>query len=131
VSVGRPVIPTVDAPTAAARLGEGAGGTPDGTTPLLVDVRERHEFVAVRVPGAALVPTSTFVARYRALPTDRPLLVICHSGSRSAAVTGFLLHNGYADVTNVAGGLDGWLRAGLAVRRGPLEAGEGELPGQP
>jgi hydroxyacylglutathione hydrolase len=56
------------------------------------------------------------------------LLVICHTGSRSAAVAGFLARGGRTDVVNVAGGMDAWERAGLPVRRGPVEPGEGGLP---
>ena len=55
-------------------------------------------------------------------------MVICHSGSRSAAVTGFLARSGRTDVVNVAGGMDAWERAGLPIRRGQVEPGEGELP---
>jgi rhodanese-related sulfurtransferase len=74
-----------------------------------------------------LVPTSAFVARRGELPADRPLLVICHLGNRSAVVTGYLARLGRADVANVVGGMDAWARAGLPIRRGPLEPGEGEL----
>jgi 3-mercaptopyruvate sulfurtransferase SseA len=31
-------------------------------------------------------------------------------------------------VVNVAGGMEAWERAGLPIRRGPVEPGEGELP---
>ena len=72
---------------------------------------------------------STFAARVGELPTDRPLLLICHLGGRSAAAAGFLIRAGRTDVTNVAGGMDAWERAGLPVRRGPVAAGEGELAG--
>ena len=116
-------LPTVDVAEADRRLRE------DPARPLLLDVRERNEFSAVRAPGAVLLPTSTFTARIAELPLNRPLLVICHSGGRSAAVTGFLTRTGRADVVNVAGGMDAWERAGLAVRRGPVEPGEGTLPG--
>jgi rhodanese-related sulfurtransferase len=44
--------------------------------------------------------------------------VICASGSRSAAATGFLLRSGWTDVTNVAGGTTEWERRGLPVNRG-------------
>jgi adenylyltransferase/sulfurtransferase len=125
MTFGRPSVPSVDAARAAARLAEPTG---NARAPLLLDVRERHEFVAARIPGAVLLPTSSFLAGYEALPRDRPLLVFCQSGSRSAAVTGFLMRQGFPDVTNVAGGLEGWLRAGFDVRRGPLAPGEGVLP---
>ena len=72
---------------------------------------------------------STFPARVGELPTDRPLLVICHLGGRSAAAAGFLIRTGRTDVVNVAGGMDAWDAAGLPVRRGTPDPGEGELPG--
>jgi hydroxyacylglutathione hydrolase len=114
-------VPTIDVREAERRLRE------DATKPVLVDVREAAEFAEVRAPGAVLVPTSTFMTQQSDLPTDRPLLVICHVGGRSAAVTSFLTRAGRTDVVNVAGGMDAWARAGLPVRTGPLEPGEGEL----
>lgn len=116
-------IPTITVAEADRRLRE----DPDG--PLLVDVRELGEFVTVRAPGAVLMPTSQFAARAGELPPDRPLLMICHMGGRSAAAAGYLLRAGRRDVVNVAGGMQAWEGAGLAVRRGPVDPGEGELPG--
>ena len=115
-------LPTVDVREAERRLRE------DPDRPLLIDVREPNEFAAVRAPGAVLIPTSAFAARIGELPSDRPLLVVCHVGGRSAAVTGFLVRGGRTDVANVAGGMEAWEAAGLSVRRGPLESGEGDLP---
>lgn len=97
--------------------------------PLLVDVREPNEFVAVRAEGAVLLPLSRFVVDHPALPSDRPLLMICHSGARSHNATAYLQARGWPDVTNVAGGTAAWERAGLPVRRGMPAAGEGDLPG--
>ena len=68
------------------------------------------------------------MTRVGELPADRPLLVVCHVGGRSASVAGYLIRAGRTDVVNVAGGMDAWERAGLPVRRGPLEPGEGDLP---
>jgi rhodanese-related sulfurtransferase len=120
----RPEIPRIDVREAAAVAAVGGAGGPGA--PLLVDVRERNEFLEVRVPGAVLYPTSSFLLRFEELPRDRPLHVICNSGSRSAAVTAWLLRNGWSDVHDVAGGMASWLRAGLEVRRGPLAPGEGD-----
>ena len=116
-----PDIPAVDALEADRRLREDVG------RPTLLDVREPDEFVAIRAPGAALFPTSTFVLRIAELPRDRPILVICRSGNRSASVTDYLLRSGWADVVNISGGMIIWERAGLPVRRGPTTPGEGLL----
>ena len=115
-------IPTVDVTEAERRLREDPAG------PILLDVREPAEFAAVRAPGAVLVPTSQFMTRVGELPADRPLLVVCHVGGRSAAVAGYLIRAGRTDVANVAGGMEAWERAGLPVRRGPVAPGEGDLP---
>ena len=117
-----PPIPTIDVTEAERRLRE------DPARPILLDVREASEFAEVRAPGAVLVPTSTFMTRVEELPADRPLLVVCHLGGRSAAVAGYLIRAGRTDVVNVAGGMDAWERAGLPVRRGAVESGEGDLP---
>jgi rhodanese-related sulfurtransferase len=116
-------IPTIDVIEAERRLRE------DATTPILLDVREPNEFDEVRVPGAVLVPTSVFMTRVAELPADRPLMVMCHMGGRSAAVAGYLIRAGRTDVVNVAGGMDAWERADLPVHRGAVEPGEGDLPG--
>ena len=117
-------IPVVDVIEASARLGDAGGAS----APLLVDVREPTEFRDVRVEGAALVPMSAFAARHAELPKDRPLLMMCAAGSRSAAAAAFLLRSGWTDVANVDGGIVAWQRAGLPVRRGEPEPGEGDLP---
>jgi rhodanese-related sulfurtransferase len=111
-------VPSVEPRDAAKRL---AG--PE--RPLLVDVRERDEFEEARIADAVLVPMSELQARASSLP-ERPLLVYCHSGSRSMAATNFLRTLG-RDATNVAGGIVAWSRAGLPVRTGAPGPGEGEL----
>jgi rhodanese-related sulfurtransferase len=116
-------IPSISVTDAEARL-----RTESDPRPLLVDVREPGEFEGVRAGGAALVPMSTFVTAHGELPKDRPLLVVCAAGGRSAAATAFLLRSGWSDVSNVDGGMTAWERAGLPVRRGPIAAGEGVLP---
>ncbi len=118
-----PALPTIDVTEAERRMRE------DPAAPILLDVREANEFEEVRAPGAVLMPMSSFAARAGELPPDRPLMVVCHLGGRSAAAAGFLIRSGRADVVNVAGGMDAWERAGLPVRNGAPAPGEGDLPG--
>lgn len=115
-------IPGIDVTETATRL---AGGGPE--TPLLLDVREPVELQGARVEGAAHLPISVFQQRYTELPQDRQILVMCATGNRSAAVTAFLLRNGWTDVLNVEGGISAWRRSGFPVKSGPIEPGEGEL----
>jgi rhodanese-related sulfurtransferase len=94
---------------------------------VLLDIRERDEFAQVRVEGSLFIPMSQLGARLFEVPKDRPIVVICASGSRSQSVTEHLLSSGWTDVGSVAGGISTWERMGLPVRRGPVEPGEGRL----
>ncbi len=114
-------IPQVDVIEAHRRLTEPVAGE---AAPILVDVREVGEFVQARAVGAVLLPLSQFMGRYRELPTDRPLLVICAAGGRSTQAAAFLLANGWDDVTNVIGGTVSWMASGLPARSGPPAADE-------
>ncbi len=116
-------IPALSVADAASRLEDGSA--------LMVDVREVHEFVALRVADSLLVPLSQLGARVADIPSDRPLMLVCRSGARSGRATLFLLQQGYPDVSNVAGGMIAWEAAGLPTRSGPLEPGEGETPATP
>ena len=119
----RDLPPTIDVAELDRRL-----SSSDEPRAMLVDVRELAEIVAVRIDGLVVMPLSQFAIRYRELPTDRPLLVICASGGRSGMASSHLNASGYA-ASNVVGGMHAWERAGLPVRRGPLDPGEGDLPG--
>ncbi|MBA2382685.1 MAG: rhodanese-like domain-containing protein [Chloroflexi bacterium] len=122
-----PGIPSID-PRGAATATDPTGAIDDAARPLIVDVREGDEFARERIAGVVLVPLSQFRDRHAELPKNRPLLMICQAGSRSSSATMFLLQNGWTDVRNVTGGMDGWAAAGLPVRTGPPDPGEGELP---
>ena len=122
-----PTVPSIAPKDAAAALDAAATTAEPATRPLLVDVREADEFAAERVDGAVLLPISQFVQRFRELPRDRPLLVLCAAGSRSTSATMYLLQNGWSDVRNVTGGMIGWRYAGLPIRSGPPGPGEGDL----
>ena len=118
-----PSVPSIDPAEAERRLRE---GDPDGRMPLLVDVRNPDELVESRVAGARWIPLPELAARFDELPRDRPLFMICRSGSRSAAATAFLAGRGWSEVSNVTGGMIGWQWAKLPAVSGPLAPGEGD-----
>ena len=104
---GQPRVPTVDAEEAATRLDAGA---------LLVDVREQAEWDQARIPGAVHRPLATIDDWYPDLPTDRDIVVQCHTGGRSAQVVKALTSQaGMDNVFNLAGGIVAWANAGQPV----------------
>jgi hydroxyacylglutathione hydrolase len=82
----------------------------------ILDVRSAAEFDDAHVPGALNVPYTRLAAHIHDLPTDRPIVVHCAVGGRSAPATAYLKSRGF-DASNVVGGFNAWKRAS-----GPIEA---------
>jgi rhodanese-related sulfurtransferase len=72
----------------------------------VVDVREPNEYAGGHVPGAINQPLSRFDPRQ--LPSDKPVILICKSGGRSASALGKARAAGREDVRHYAGGTMGW-----------------------
>jgi rhodanese-related sulfurtransferase len=81
----------------------------------LLDVRERREWDAGHIEGSVHIPMSQLGARQQELPTDRTILVVCRSGSRSGMVTQALKQAGYR-AENLDGGVLAWRSDGLELR---------------
>ena len=63
---------------------------------------------------------SEFLARVDELPGDRPLAIICRSGSRSGRVADYLTAGGeHGEVANVEGGIIAWAAEGLPYEGEP------------
>ena len=77
---------------------------------LLLDVREPRELAIASVPGAVHIPMAQVPGRLDELDRQQHIVVICHSGGRSQAVVGFLKHQGFENVSNLAGGITRWSR---------------------
>jgi NADPH-dependent 2,4-dienoyl-CoA reductase/sulfur reductase-like enzyme/rhodanese-related sulfurtransferase len=74
-----------------------------GSSALIVDVREPHEYAAGHVPGAINLPLSELRGRSEELPRDREIWIHCGVGQRSYYALRFLEQNGYK-VRNLSGG---------------------------
>jgi rhodanese-related sulfurtransferase len=89
---------------------------------LLVDVREIDEHQQVRIPGSRFLPLSALSDTYSTLPDDRPVILYCRSGNRSAHAVGALTHQaGFDNVYNMEGGIVEWYEEGLPVDTGQVE----------
>ncbi len=69
----------------------------------IVDVRSPAEFQSGAYPGAVNIPVQELDRRLGELPKDRPIVVYCASGARSAAAERMLRARGFADVVNGGG----------------------------
>ena len=109
-SDGAPVgsVPQITADALAARL---AAGEVE-----LIDVRGAAEWRDGHIDGARHVPLGYLAARLADLPADRPLVVQCRTGARSAIAASLLRRLGRDDVTNLAGGIEAWHAAHLPLR---------------
>lgn len=85
--------------------------------PYVLDVREPHEYRAGHITGAVLIPLGDLRARSAELPTDREILCVCLSGSRSGVAARQLTALGFKCL-NLGGGMAAWMRAGLPVKSG-------------
>jgi len=74
----------------------------------LIDVREGFEYEIARIDGARLIPLGEIAERADELPRDRPIVVHCHSGRRSAEAVRLLQQRGFGNIYNLEGGIDGW-----------------------
>ncbi|MBD3925297.1 adenylyltransferase/sulfurtransferase MoeZ [Nocardioides cavernae] len=77
----------------------------------LIDVREPNEFEINRIPGAKLIPKGEFLNGNALgdLPSDKPIVLHCKSGVRSAEVLAIVKGAGYADAVHVGGGVVAWV----------------------
>jgi adenylyltransferase/sulfurtransferase len=103
-SPGRKALPQISPREVAAALGGGSG-------PFLLDVREPWEWEIGNLgsSGAVLIPYAELPARTGELPRDRPVVVYCHVGVRSAIVAQTLLASGFEKVFNLKGGYLAWV----------------------
>jgi len=82
---------------------------------VLVDVRETKEYDLEHIAGALLLPLSELDAGMFPVLTDKPVVLHCAIGKRSAAAGRALIKAGHAKVLHMEGGLTAWKARGLPV----------------
>jgi hydroxyacylglutathione hydrolase len=81
----------------------------------VLDVRSANEWNEGHLPGAKHIPLGYLEDRLGEIPADRPVVVQCQSGGRSAIAASILERAGVRDVANLTGGLNAWTASGLPV----------------
>jgi hydroxyacylglutathione hydrolase len=80
---------------------------------VLVDARSPQEFETLHIPGAKNIPAPDMRKRHIELSKEATIAVICSTGMRSSLAASILQRNGFKDVRNVAGGMNGYIAAGF------------------
>jgi rhodanese-related sulfurtransferase len=105
----------VNATTAYSMIQKGA---------LLVDVREAGEIErkAFDVTEFMALPMSKFQSRIHEIPSERKVILACHSGSRSSMASRMLVSHGHRKVHNLQHGMMSWEREGMPVKQQPSQS---------
>ena len=111
----------------AAALGSSSGPGSE-VSPLVVDIRDRDDRERTgMIPGSVSIPR--IVLEWRCHPTasyshpavesfDQPVVTVCNEGYTSSLAAASLRRLGFANVTDLEGGIEGWAAAGLPVTEG-------------
>jgi phage shock protein E len=81
---------------------------------VLIDVRTPEEFAGEHIDGAININVEEIHQRLSEIPTDKPIVVYCRSGNRSAQAAQVLDTNGFANIYDL-GGITAWKNAGFPV----------------
>lgn len=79
-----------------------------GLDGILVDVRMPYEYDISSIEGSQLIPLPDVPSQLDQLPKNQTIYMHCKMGARSAKACQILLDAGFADVINIAGGMDAW-----------------------
>ena len=80
----------------------------------LIDVRETHEFEGGFIENAISMPLSVFERFIPTIQKDKPVVLYCQSGKRSAKALQQLIDNhGFTNIVHLENGFAGWLKSNL------------------
>jgi rhodanese-related sulfurtransferase len=78
----------------------------------LIDVRTEAEVAQGVIDGAIHIPLHLLPLRAADIPQDKPVVIYCRSGARSAQACAFMASKGYENMHNLSGGIMAWARSG-------------------
>lgn len=86
---------------------------------VLVDLRDQNEFDQAHLPNARHLPLGELTQRSAELEKfrERPLILYCATGSRTASAIATLKKVGFTRLYNLRGGIFEWEKAGQPVSR--------------
>lgn len=86
---------------------------------LVLDVREDGEYKLGHILGSTLIPLGKLNERIGEIEKhkERPIVVVCRSGSRSGTACAALGKRGFAQAYNLSGGVMAWQKANLPLEK--------------
>lgn len=75
---------------------------------ILIDVREKTEFKIGFIPNAVNIPLSELKGRVNDIPKNKDVFLYCQSGMRSRQAASILKKYGFAEFTQLQGGILSW-----------------------
>ena len=78
----------------------------------LIDVRTEGEVSRGVIDGAIHIPLHLLPLRAADITQDKPVVIYCNSGARSAQACAFMAAKGFENMHNLSGGIMAWARSG-------------------
>lgn len=88
---------------------------PDKDRIHVVDIRTEAEVARGVIDGAIHIPMHLLPYKAEELPQDKPVVLYCHSGARSAQACAFMASKGFDNMHNLTGGILAWARSGNEI----------------
>ena len=83
---------------------------------ILIDCREQGEWDEGHIQKAQFIALSNFEEGHKVLDNKSAEIILqCRSGKRSMNAAKFLEEQGYENLTNLEGGILGWMDEGLEI----------------
>ncbi|MCX8004244.1 MAG: rhodanese-like domain-containing protein [Burkholderiaceae bacterium] len=89
----------------------------NGKNAQVVDVRSPQEFAAGSLPHAKNIPAANLKERLGELKKERPVIVVCNTGTSAGPAAAQLRASGFTEVYVLNGGVRAWREAGLPLRK--------------
>ena len=83
----------------------------------LIDVRQPSEFASGHIPNAINMPLQTLIANLDKIPQDRPVVLYCTTGYRTAMGVMTLQMLGHTNVRAFPPSIQGWKAAGEPLEK--------------
>ncbi|MER1967483.1 rhodanese-like domain-containing protein [Castellaniella sp. GW247-6E4] len=82
-----------------------------------IDVRPAEQFKAGSIPQSRNVPMADLESHVGSLPKDKPLILVDSHGRDAQRALASLRKHGFDRVSSLDGGLDGWVQAGMPLKK--------------